>query len=143
MKKKSKSEYSNLQKNIRQLVIKNSLKTIENIYSDRRFTVELTTHELTTICPKTGLPDFATLTIRYIPKDFLVEEKSLKLYLNSYRNLGIFQENATNKIFEDFLDTVKPIALYIKATWNKRGGIGVSVERKFGNFLEGEKNGFN
>jgi 7-cyano-7-deazaguanine reductase len=123
--------YKNKQAAIRDLVIKPGLQTIENIYPDVVYWVEFTTGELSTICPKTGLPDFAVLRIRYQPDKFLVEEKSLKLYLTAYRNLGIFQENATNKIFEDFIMKIKPRRAVITAEWNPRGGIGVKVEREF------------
>lgn len=123
--------YRNKQSDIRDLVIKPSLQTIENIYPDADYWVELATEEFSSICPKTGLPDFALLRIRYQPDKVLVEEKSLKLYLTAYRNLGIFQENATNKIFEDFIAKIKPRKAVITADWNPRGGIGVKVEREF------------
>jgi 7-cyano-7-deazaguanine reductase len=113
---------------IRDLIIKPELETIENIYPDRNYIVELKSEELTTVCPKTGLPDFAKLTISYVPDMLLVEEKSLKLYLNGYRNIGIFQENATNKILDDFVSAVKPRRISIIADWNNRGGIAVHVE---------------
>lgn len=131
-KPKDLSGYKDKQSGIRSLVIKPGLETIENIYKDRDYTVRLSTEEFTSICPKTGLPDFATLEILYAPAKFLVEEKSLKLYLNGYRDIGIFQENATNKIFDDFLAVIKPKALHISAVWNRRGGIGVTVERTHG-----------
>lgn len=126
------SGYRRRQGGIRDLVIRPGLRTIENIYADRHYTVLLRTDEFTSICPKTGLPDFAELEILYTPGRHLVEEKSLKLYLNAYRNLGIFQETATNKIFEDFVAAVRPRALRIRAVWNRRGGIGVVVERQTG-----------
>ncbi len=120
--------YRNRQYMIRDLIIKPELETIENIYPDRNYIVELKSEELTTLCPKTGLPDFAKLTISYVPDMLLVEEKSLKLYLNGYRNIGIFQENATNKILDDFVSAVKPRSIRVIADWNNRGGIAVHVE---------------
>jgi 7-cyano-7-deazaguanine reductase len=126
------SGYKNRQSNIRGLVISPGLETVENIYPGTAYTVELSTDEFTTICPKTGLPDFAEISIQYVPGSFLVEEKSLKLYLTGFRNIGIFQENATNKVFEDFQKKVRPRWLKISALWNKRGGIGVRVERETG-----------
>ncbi len=122
------SSYRNRQGRIRDLAITPGLEVIENIYSDRDYTVELKTDEFTTICPKTGLPDYAKLTIIYVPDKLLVEEKSLKLYLTGYRNIGIFQENATNKILDDFVAAVKPRRISISAEWNNRGGIEVHVE---------------
>jgi len=125
------SKYKNKQNNIRSLKISPPLRSIANIYPEADYKIKLETDELSTICPKTGLPDFAHISIQYIPNQYLVEEKSLKLYLTAYRNIGIFQENATNKIFEDFLKKIKPRWLFIQATWKKRGGIAVIVEREY------------
>jgi 7-cyano-7-deazaguanine reductase len=126
------SGYSDRQSGIRKLVIRPGLRTIENIYPEAEYEVELRTSELTSICPKTGLPDFCDLTVRYVPDRFLVEEKSFKLYLNGYRHVGIFQENATNKIFEDLVSALRPRRMKVTAVWNRRGGVGVTVERQSG-----------
>ena len=120
--------YNDKQDHIRDLKIEPELETIENKYPDRDYTVELFTEEFTSVCPKTGLPDFAQIKIQYTPDRFLVEEKSFKLYLTAYRTLGIFQEHATNKVLDDFVRTVKPRSARITAVWNNRGGIGVVVE---------------
>lgn len=125
------SGYKDRQDHIRDLKIEPGLDTVENVYSDREYTVRLVTGEFSTVCPKTGLPDFARLTLEYVPGDSLVEEKSLKLYLTSYRNLGIFQEHATNKVLEDFASAVKPRYAKITAVWNERGGIAVEVVSEF------------
>ncbi|NPV39126.1 NADPH-dependent 7-cyano-7-deazaguanine reductase [Brevinematales bacterium NS] len=122
------SGYTDKQNHIRDLVISPALEVIENIYQDRDFVVELVTDEFSSVCPKTGLPDFATVIIRYIPDAYLVEEKSLKLYLTSYRNLGIFQENAINKILDDFVAKVSPRWVKVIGNWKSRGGIRVNVE---------------
>lgn len=82
--------------------------------------------EFTSICPKTSQPDFGRLTITYIPDKWCVELKSLKEYIHSYRNLGIFYENAVNRILDDFVLRVKPKRARVKAKFNPRGGI-VSV----------------
>ncbi len=124
------SGYNDKQDHIRGLKIEPELETIDNIYSDREYIVELITDEFSSVCPKTGLPDFATIKIRYVPDKYLVEEKSLKLYLTSYRNLGIFQENATNKIMDDFVSKVKPKWVEIEACWKSRGGISTVVKVK-------------
>lgn len=121
------SGYQGKQDNIRKVKIEPELETVKNMYSDRDYTVKLITDELSSICPKTGLPDFADLEISYIPDHYLVEEKSLKLYLTSYRNLGIFQEHAVNKIMDDFVEKIKPRWVCIHALWKPRGGIGVDV----------------
>ncbi len=122
------SGYNDRQDDIREIRIEPDLEVIKNMYPDRDYIVELKTAELSTVCPKTGLPDFAELIIRYIPGEYLVEEKSLKLYLTGYRNLGIFQEHAANKILDDFVLAVKPRWIKIIANWSSRGGIGVLVE---------------
>jgi len=119
--------YQDIQDHIRDLVIEPGLETVENIFFDREYSVTLHTAEMSTICPKTGLPDFANLSIVYSPDRSLVEEKSLKLYLTSYRSLGIFQEHATNKVLGDFVKAVAPKWARVEAEWNPRGGIGVSV----------------
>ena len=85
--------------------------------------VEYETNEFTSVCPWTGLPDFATLTIKYVPGDHLVELKSLKYYLTSYRNVGILQEHAVNRILKDLVTLVEPVSMSIEARFNERGGI--------------------
>lgn len=127
------SGYTDKQDHIRDIIIEPPLETIENMYADRDYAVELITDEFSSVCPKTGLPDFARMIIRYVPGDTLVEEKSLKLYLTGYRNLGIFQEHATNKILDDFFTAVKPRWIKITAHWNARGGISVNCEAEAGN----------
>ena len=81
------------------------------------------TDEFTAVCPWTGLPDFAQLTIRYLPDKSLVELKSLKYYLTSYRNVGILQEHAVNRILKDLMELLKPVSMVIEAQYNERGGI--------------------
>lgn len=125
------SGYNDKQEHIRGLKIEPGLEVIKNEYSDRDYTVELFTEEFTSVCPKTGLPDFASVKIQYVPGDFLVEEKSLKLYFTAYRTVGIFQEHATNKILDDFVAVVKPRYVKVTAVWNERGGIGVVVEAEW------------
>ena len=88
--------------------------------------------EFTSVCPKTGQPDFGTLTFTYIPDEKCVELKSLKLYLQSYRNEGIFYENITNVILDDLVDALAPRWMKLQADFNARGGITetVTVEHK-------------
>ena len=81
------------------------------------------TEEFTCVCPWTGLPDFGTLTIRYVPNKSLIELKSLKYYLTSYRNVGIIQEHAVNRILKDLVKLVKPLSMTIEAEYRERGGI--------------------
>ncbi len=81
------------------------------------------TDEFTAVCPWTGLPDFGRLVIRYVPGKSLVELKSLKYYLTSYRNVGILQEHAINRILKDLVELLKPISMTVEAEYNERGGI--------------------
>jgi len=87
--------------------------------------------ELTSVCPKTGLPDFGVLTIRYMPRERCLELKSLKEYLFSYRNLGIFQENIVNQVLEDVVKACDPVWAVVKGVFRPRGGIGTTVEAKW------------
>lgn len=99
------------------------LETFENKYPNRDYVVIHKAPEFTSLCPKTGQPDFATITVEYIPDKLCVELKSLKFYLNSYRNDGIFFESVTNKILEDLVAVTKPRYMLITAEFNVRGGI--------------------
>jgi 7-cyano-7-deazaguanine reductase len=84
--------------------------------------------EFTSVCPKTGLPDFGVLVIHYMPAKLCLELKSLKEYLLTYRNLGIFQENIVNQVLEDVVRAVKPKWAVVKGVFRPRGGIGTTVE---------------
>lgn len=103
------------------------LETFPNHHPERDYTVTLTTHEFTSICPMTGQPDFATLTIRYIPDQRVVESKSLKLYLWSFRNEGAFMEHVTNVILDDLVGALDPRWCEVVAEFAVRGGIGITV----------------
>ena len=81
------------------------------------------TEEFTCVCPWTGLPDFARLVIRYVPDRSLVELKSLKYYLTSYRNVGILQEHAVNRILQDLVQLLEPVSMVIEADYKERGGL--------------------
>ena len=81
------------------------------------------TDEFTAVCPWTGLPDFAHLVIRYLPGNSLVELKSLKYYLTSYRNIGILQEHAVNRILNDLVELLQPFSMTVEAEYRERGGI--------------------
>jgi 7-cyano-7-deazaguanine reductase len=88
--------------------------------------------EYTSLCPRTGLPDAGTITIDYEPDKLFVELKSLKLYILGYRNVGIFYENAVNRILKDFVKAVKPCWARVRGEFNPRGGISSIVEAHFG-----------
>ena len=99
------------------------LEAFENRHPGRDYWVTFTAPEFTTLCPKTGQPDFATLTIRYIPSRLLVESKSLKLYLFSFRNHGDFHEDVVNVIYDDIFRLLKPKYLEVFGKFAARGGI--------------------
>jgi len=81
------------------------------------------TEEFTAVCPWTGLPDFARLVITYMPQEKLVELKSLKYYLTSFRNVGILQEHAVNRILNDLVALLEPVSMTVEAEYRERGGI--------------------
>jgi len=99
------------------------LECFDNSFPDREYHIEIECPEFTSMCPKTGQPDFGTLIFRYVPDAKCVELKSLKLYLQKFRNEGIFYENVTNRIFDDFLTIVKPRRATLESRWGARGGI--------------------
>ena len=94
------------------------------------YEVVITIPEFTSICPKTGLPDFATLTITYVPDRLCVELKSLKEYVNAYRSLGIFNENVVNRVLEDLVAALRPRRMAVRGVFTPRGGIQTTVEAR-------------
>jgi 7-cyano-7-deazaguanine reductase len=106
------------------------LETWPSQYPDN-YEIVITIPEFTSVCPKTGLPDFATLTVTYVPGARCVELKSLKEYLNAYRNLGIFNENVVNRVLNDLVGATKPRRMSVKGVFTPRGGIQTTVEAKF------------
>lgn len=103
------------------------LETFENQFPGRDYVIEIVCPEFTSVCPKTGQPDFGTLTFTYTPDRTCVELKSLKLYLQSFRNEGIFYENVTNRIFDDLMAILNPRRLKVAAAFTPRGGISTTV----------------
>jgi 7-cyano-7-deazaguanine reductase len=101
----------------------------ENQYPD--YEIEITLPEYTAICPRTGLPDFGTLHVSYIPDKRCLELKSLKEYITAYRNLGIFYENAVNRILRDLVEACKPISMRVRGEFTPRGGIQSRVEARY------------
>ncbi len=94
---------------------------------------EITTRfpEYTSVCPKTGLPDYGTITIQYRPRKLCLELKALKMYLLAYRNLGIFYENAVNRILRDIVDATRPEWCVVRGEFTPRGGLTTTVEARF------------
>jgi len=99
------------------------LQTIPYQYPKRKITTELTTDEFTCLCPFSGLPDFANITIEYIPADKLIELKSLKYYLYSFRNVKIYNEHAVNRIIEDLKKALRPYQITVVGEFTSRGGV--------------------
>jgi 7-cyano-7-deazaguanine reductase len=104
------------------------LEVFDNKNAHRNYRIIHTVHEFTSVCPKTGHPDFATMEIEYIPEKFCVELKSLKLYLQSFRNDGIFYENVTNRISDDLIGLLQPRYFRLTANFSVRGGLSSVVE---------------
>ncbi|HVC97051.1 MAG TPA: preQ(1) synthase [Pirellulales bacterium] len=107
------------------------LETFTNQFPEREYTIEIVCPEFTSICPKTGQPDFGTLTFTYVPAAKCVELKSLKLYLQQFRNEGIFYEHATNRILDDLVAVVEPRWMQLTAVFTPRGGITTTVTAEF------------
>ena len=103
------------------------LETFENQYPGRDYTIEIVCPEFTSMCPKTGQPDFGTITYSYVPDRRCVELKSLKLYLQRFRNEGIFYENVVNRLLDDFVKACQPRQLTVIGTFTPRGGISTTV----------------
>jgi len=107
------------------------LETFSNDYQNRDYTIIHEAPEFTSLCPKTGQPDFGTITMEYIPDELCIELKSLKLYLQSFRNDGIFYENVTNRILDDLVEACRPRYMRLTAEFNTRGGISSVIETEY------------
>lgn len=112
---------------------KAKLERVKNPHADTPYVARFTCPEFTSICPVTGQPDFAHLMIDYVPQEWLIESKSLKLYLNSFRNHGAFHEDCTVAIGKRLADLLKPAFLRIGGYWYPRGGIPIDVFWQTGN----------
>ncbi|MEO5378349.1 MAG: preQ(1) synthase [Magnetococcus sp. DMHC-6] len=109
------------------------LETFANPYPDRDYQIVMTCPEFTCVCPKTGQPDFAEIQVTYIPDQFCVELKSLKLYLWSFRDKGAFHEAITNQILNDLIAITQPRSMTVVGKFNVRGGIQTIVTAQFAN----------
>ena len=105
------------------------IETWPNQYKGYEITIEIP--EYTAICPKTGLPDFGKITLQYIPDKACLELKSLKLYFHAYRNLGIFYENAVNRILQDIVSACRPVRAKVIGQFTARGGLQSLIEAKY------------
>ena len=117
------------------------LETFQNQYPEREYEIDISCPEFTCVCPKTGQPDFATITIKYVPAELCIELKSLKLYIYAYRNEGAFHEHVTNKILDDIVEACGPIRAEVTGDFNVRGGIRTVVKATYFRDDEG-KDGF-
>lgn len=109
-----------------------ALDAVPNPHPDRDYEVVMAIPEFTCLCPITGQPDFATIRIRYVPDQHLVELKSLKLYIWSYRDEGVFHEDVTNRILDDLVQALRPRWAEVTGDFNIRGGIKTEVRATYG-----------
>ena len=127
-----KDKVKNLKLEYRAYPQKELLIAMPNPYPHREYEEEIVSSEFTCLCPlNPGQPDYATLTIKYVPDQAIIELKSLKFYLVSYRMVEIFFEEATNRLLDDLVDIVKPKRMEIVAEWNVRGGIGTKIKASY------------
>ena len=107
---------------------KAKLEAFKNTHPKRDYWIEFDCPEFTALCPVTGQPDFGHITIEYVPNKLCLESKALKLYLFSYRNHGAFHEEVVNLIMDDIIKAIAPREICVSGEFNKRGGIGITVE---------------
>ncbi|TWT65006.1 preQ(1) synthase [Allorhodopirellula solitaria] len=103
------------------------LEVFDNPAPQRNFTIEHHCPEFTSVCPKTGQPDYGTIVFNYVPDQLCVELKSLKMYLQRFRNEGIFYEAITNRLLDDFVAVVQPRRLRVESRWTPRGGLNSNI----------------
>src|SRR5260370_41237803 len=103
------------------------LETFANQFPGRDYTIDIICPEFTSLCPKTGQPDFATITFTYTPAERCVELKSLKLYLQRFRNQGVFYEHVVNQLIDDFVAACQPVRCRVVGAFTPRGGITTTV----------------
>ncbi len=107
------------------------LETFRNEFPSRDYEIEITCPEFTAVCPKTGQPDFGTIIVQYVPAELCIELKSLKLYLQDYRNRGIFYEHSVNTILDDLVAACRPRRMTVIGQFSPRGGITSRITARF------------
>jgi len=112
-------------------ILEAKLTAVENKYPNRDYEVSISLPEFTCLCPMTGYPDFAVIHIKYIPDQTIVELKSLKLYINQYRDKEIFHEEAVNKILDDLVDVCHPRWMEVMGDFNPRGNVKTIVKSEY------------
>lgn len=125
-----KGSYEGLQDRIKSIKTP-PVEVFKNIYASRNYEVRLEIPEFTSICPKTGLPDFAVIKIRYIPDKWCIELKSLKYHMLFYRDVGIYSENTVNRILDDLVGSCRPRWMEVTGEFNARGGIRTVVTAEY------------
>jgi len=123
-----------LKKDIKSIdtIAKNVIEIVDYEYSGKRdVEIVIENKEFTSVCPRTGLPDFGTITIKYVPNKEIIELKSLKLYFLQYRNVGIFYEHIVNRILDDLSSLVKPKSMDVTGEFNIRGGIKTTTRAEY------------
>lgn len=119
-------------------VRENTLERFANRTQVRRYTVEFTCPEFTCLCPRSGFPDFATIRIKYVPHEWCVELKSLKLYINQFRDQKVFHEDVTNLILQNLVDLLDPWEMEVVGDFNVRGNIKTVITSRHSKPLEGK-----
>lgn len=119
-------------------VRENQLERFENRTQVRRYTVEFTCPEFTCLCPRSGFPDFATIRIKYVPHKWCVELKSLKLYINQFRDQKVFHEDVTNLILQNLVDLLDPWEMEVVGDFNVRGNIKTVITSRHSKPAEGQ-----
>jgi len=112
-------------------VSRDLLETFPNPKPEREYLIEHTAPEFTSVCPRTGQPDFATIVVSYVPDALCVELKSLKVYLHSFRDVGIFYEDVINRMLDDFVSVLRPRWMEVRGEFNTRGGISSVVTAEY------------
>ena len=108
-----------------------TIETFDNPHPDRDYVIEHVAPEFTSVCPKTGQPDFGAITIEYVANELCVELKSLKFYLQSYRNQGVFYEDVVNRILDDLVDALGPRRMVVCGEFTPRGGMQSTVTAEY------------
>jgi 7-cyano-7-deazaguanine reductase len=119
-------------------ILESELEVFDNKYAHRNYEITITNAEFTCLCPRTGYPDFAEIELRYIPDKHCLELKSYKLYINKFRDRGIFHEEAVNEILENLVEVLRPRTLKIRGDFNPRGNVHTVVDAQY--VAEGYKN---
>ena len=112
------------------------LETFRNLYADRDYIIEFDCPEYTSLCPVTSQPDFGHIIIRYVPNEYCIESKSLKLYLYSFRNTNTFHEESVNRILKDFVAACSPRKAEVTGLFRPRGGIAINVKATYGGKID-------